>query len=728
MTQANQRNDRILVIDDNPAIHDDFRKILSGVKPAEVELAAAETVLFGGPAHPPKALNFQIDSAFQGDEGLALVQKAVASGRPYALAFVDVRMPPGWDGVETITRVWQIDPELQIVICTAYADYSWTDINQNFGRSDSLVILKKPFDNIEVLQLAHALAKKWAVTQQAKVRLSDLQEMVRARTQELEGANEALKQEIRERVQAEEALRLSEERFSKAFQASPIPMAIQTLEEERYVDVNDRFLQMTGFHREEVIGRTPAELNLCVDSEVRGKMFERLRHENSVRGFECRMRTKSNEVRQTLVSLEVFHLRQKPHLLAITEDISERLRLENQLRQAQKMEAVGKLAAGIAHDFNNILTIIQGYSSLGLTNLDLDDDLRVSLNEILNAAVRAATLTRQLLAFSRRQLMQPEVFHLNELVRGLTDLFGRMIGERINLKTELAQPLPAIYADPGNIEQAITNLVLNARDAMPDGGELAIRTGLVAVDEDYLKRFPEARVGRFVCLSVSDTGCGMDAALQSRLFEPFFTTKEVGKGTGMGLAMVYGIVKQHDGWIEVASQVGQGSTFKIYLPACDTEAESIRAERPIPARPSRGKEAILVVEDEARILELVQKVLQMEGYHVVTARNGMEALPLWQQLDRRIDLLLTDVVMPGGLTGRDLAERLSAEKPELKVIYTSGYSLQVLGPEFVLKEGLNFLQKPYQAQLLVTTVRHCLDASPQAWARLTASAKTSCGN
>lgn len=710
MSLFSERNNRILIIDDNPAIHDDFGKILNPIRARTAELATAEAILFDEPADFGQRLSFQIDSAYQGKEGLEIVQRAVKAGQPFAMAFVDVRMPPGWDGVETVARIWKIDPDLQVVICTAYSDYSWDEIDRTIGRSDNLVILKKPFDNIEVLQLAHALTKKWHLTQQANCKLIDLEEMVGIRTNELQDSNESLKREVEERSQVEEALRVSEELFSRAFRSSPIPMAIVTLDEDRYVDVNDQFLDMSGFFRDEVIGRTSTELQLWVDPEARARLFEALQNDKSVSNFECKLRTKSFEIRETLVSLELFSLRDKPHLLTITQDISDRLRLENQLRHAQKMEAVGKLAAGVAHDFNNILTIIQGYASLALNSELPDSETRSSFTEILSAAERAATLTLQLLAFSRKQMIQPKALDLNKLIEQLTSMLNHVIGEDVQLIIKCTSNVPPIIADSGNVEQVVMNLVLNARDAMPKGGTLIIGTEVIDVDGSYAKRNPEAMLGRFVCLSVTDSGCGMDSAVQSRVFEPFFTTKEFGKGTGMGLAMVYGIVKQHEGWIDVTSKLNEGSTFRIFLPALEGDLVESDAPRPSSATPPSAGERILIVEDEKGILDLARRVLLRSGYQVHGAPDAAHALQIWSSFEGNFDLLLTDVVMPGGMSGKDLAEKLRCEKPRLKVIFTSGYGVNVLGSEFELVDGLNYLQKPYRADLLIQTVQNCLDS------------------
>src|ERR1051325_947323 len=401
-------NNGILVIDDNQAIHEDFRKILAPDASLAGTLEGTEALLFGSTPTTNHQTSFQLDSAFQGKEGLEMVQRALAEGRPYAMAFVDVRMPPGWDGVETIARIWEVCPELQVVICTAYSDYSWDEIMSKIRTPDGILILKKPFDNIEVLQLAHALTKKWLLTRQANSKLEDLDKMVSQRTSELQSANEKLKEEVRERSQAQKALILSEQRFSKASQASPIPMAIQDLSTERYVDVNDGFLHMTGFTREEAIDHTPTQLNFWVDPNMRATILNQLQRQKSIKNLECQIQAKRGERRETLMSVEVFDLNAQPHLLVIMQDISEHLNLENQLRQAQKMEAVGQLAAGVAHDFNNLLTVIQGHASLRLSDTDATSDMADSLKLILSAADRASSLTRQLLAFSRKQIMQPK--------------------------------------------------------------------------------------------------------------------------------------------------------------------------------------------------------------------------------------------------------------------------------------------------------------------------------
>jgi PAS domain S-box-containing protein len=391
------------------------------------------------------------------------------------------------------------------------------------------------------------------------------------------------------------------------------------------------------------------------------------------------------------------------------EDVTESRSLESQLRQAQKMESVGQLAAGVAHDFNNILTIIQGHAGLLLTSPGSAAELGESVKQISLAAERAASLTRQLLMFSRKQVMQPQLLDLNEVISDLTKMLRALVGDQVTLRRQTAPALPAVYADPGMMEQVLVNLAVNARDAMPKGGQILISTFAAEIDEGYVQRHHDARIGSFVCLSVNDTGHGMDKSTLARIFEPFFTTKEVGKGTGLGLATVYGIVKQHQGWVEVASEVGRGTTFKIFLPA---STKAVHRSQPGVAKAvPGGKETILVVEDEAALRELVQEILEKKGYTVLSAATGKQALAIWRERKDDINLLLTDMMMPEGLSGRDLAERVLAERAELRVLYTSGYSLEAVGPgpSFSLKDGTNFLQKPYDPDTLAQTVRDCLD-------------------
>ncbi len=389
------------------------------------------------------------------------------------------------------------------------------------------------------------------------------------------------------------------------------------------------------------------------------------------------------------------------------EDITESLNLEAQLRQAQKMDSIGQLAAGVAHDFNNILTVIHGHAGLLKSTPGIDPDSLDSVQQISIAAERATNLTRQLLTFSRKTLLQPQLINLNDSIDELTKMLRSLLGETVILKRELQDGLPCVHADPGMMEQVLINLAVNARDAMPKGGVLTISTSLIETNEEYVRQHPDASAGFFVRLSVTDIGHGMDPQVLAHIFEPFFTTKEIGKGTGLGLATIYGIIKQHHGWLEVKSAIGLGTTFMVHLPVSAKSPDVVR--RQVKGDVPGGHETILLVEDEEALRELVFEILEKKGYTVIQAANGVEALRLWAQHRDTIHLVLTDMMMPEGISGRDLAERVLADRPEIKVIFSTGYSLDVLGSGLTFKEGTNFLQKPYDPETLARTVRNCLN-------------------
>lgn len=689
------RRQRILVVDDNPAIHADFLKILSPHPVAAQSTRDLEQVIFGDPSPASSEATFDLDSAYQGQEAFEMVRKSLSENRPYALAFVDVRMPPGWDGIETVSRIWNIYPKLQVVICTAYSDYSWEEMRASLGQPNSLVVLKKPFDNIEVQQLAHSLTRKWELDIQAEQKMDDLEAIVQQRTSDLQAANKELKR--------------SEERFSKAFQTSPVAMAIHSLAGHAFVDVNERMQQLAGFPKSEMLGRCATDFLQWSNPRQLDDWCAALLRNEAVRDQNIALASRSGAVYEVRVSLSLLTLSCEQHALIVIQDMTEHNLLERKFNQAQKMEAVGQLAAGVAHDFNNILTIIQGYAG-AIGDETLSDRPPKEIAEIiLHAAKRASDLTRQLLTFSHKQVMQFRRLDLNETVRDTQAIVGRLVGEHIQIQFDPDSASPSVHADPNMIEQIILNLAVNARDAMPDGGVIRLATSLEQIDRGPAPSDPEPRSGKFVRLTFSDTGCGMDPAILGQIFEPFFTTKGEGKGTGLGLASVDGIVRQHRGWIEVNSRLGQGTTFQIYFPLCVDSEELLKpVARAKPLQSAR--ETILVAEDEIALREMIARGLSRQGYKVLTAASGPEAIHIYKESTGPIDLVLTDIVMPGGMMGGELAQRLRALDPKLKIAFTSGYSPNLRDQDRVLIDETNFLPKPFSLSELARFVRTAIEA------------------
>ena len=641
--------------------------------------------------------------------------------------------------------------------------------------------------------------------------------------------------DITERLRAEKALRESEERFSKAFYSSPFAKSISLLDNGRYVDVNDSFLQLVEYTREEIIGHNSVELNLWLDSAGREETAKKLRSVGSIRDIETRFRTKSGRVRTWRSSLEVLEIGGVQHILSLIEDITERTQaekalreseeryhtlaltvpdpltavdlrgiitfvsqrtlqfygyksedeilghyvldwvsnndkeraltelaalisggslndreftllrsdgstffaevsgscmkdahgvpigalllvrdvterreLQSQLTQAQKLEAVGRLAGGVAHDFNNMIGIILGYAKLIEDKLNPLDPLRKYVQTISTTAERSANLTKQLLAFARKQVISPVAVNLNESLSSIHRMLIRLIGEDITLTVHPAESLWNIRIDPTQVDQILANISSNARDAIDDVGTIMIETSNIVVDEAYCRDHVDFKPGEFMLLSFRDTGKGMDKATVQRIFEPFFTTKPAGQGTGLGLATVFGIVKQNNGFISVQSEPGKGTTFKIYLPRLHGETETPAEKRD--EGPLSGTETVMVVEDEEQLLDLAKSALEMYGYKVLAAKSPGDAILLFEQADGKIDLLISDVVMPG-MNGREMKERLMAIKPGMKAIFMSGYTADVVTHRGVLEGGTNFLQKPFTPVDLARKVREVLGNS-----------------
>lgn len=470
--------------------------------------------------------------------------------------------------------------------------------------------------------------------------------------------------------------------------------------------------KLYGYTEEEMLGKPLSILCPPGKEHEPAEVMARARRGEPVENYEVVRRRKSGRLAHIALTLSPTRDAdgQVVGVSVIARDITERKELEAQLRQAQKMEAVGQLAGGVAHDFNNLLAVMRGNAELLLLDAAGKDATETEcLNQIVRAAERAASLTRQLLVFSRKQAMQARPLALDELVADVTKMLKRVMREDMALECRLGPQLPLVQADPGMMEQVLLNLAVNARDAMPKGGKLTILTEAVTLDAAAAHGNADRRPGDFVAMSVSDTGTGIAPEDLPRIFEPFFTTKEAGKGTGLGLSTVYGIVQQHQGWIEVSSQLGTGTTFKIYLPAIGRAARASRTD--LQERVSGGTETILLVEDEYGVRMVTRRVLESHGYKVLEASSGWEALELWERHGSGISLLLTDMVMGDRVSGRELAEQLRARKPGLKVVFLSGYSTDVIGHNttFFKRPDNYFLHKPCEAATLLKTVRECLD-------------------
>ncbi len=525
-----------------------------------------------------------------------------------------------------------------------------------------------------------------------------------------EGGTICVAIDISQRLRAQRAHAEAEIRYRTLIeQVSAISYIAELGVNGKWIYVSPQVEGILGYTQEEWIAKSETWLQFVVEED---HPILIVAEESSARGepFQAEYRFRRKDGKTIWVNDTAVVVRgedSRPLMQGVILDINERKQLENQLQQSRRMEAVGRLAGGIAHDFNNLLTIIRGYADMALNRPGAQAGVRADLQQIGGAADRATALIRQLLAYSRKQVLQPKVLNLNAIVDNLHRLLSRLMGEHIEMKALCHATNGTVKADPAQIEQVIVNMVVNARDAMPDGGKLTIETANVVLDAAYALDQTTIKPGSYVMLSISDTGIGMDKETQAHVFDPFFTTKESGRGTGLGLSTVYGIVKQSEGYIWVESEQGKGSTFKVYLPYVKealTQEESPMEER----RDVRGTEVVLLVEDEEAVLELAQTILEEQGYHVMVARNPAHAEQWAAETRGEIHMLLTDVVMPG-MSGRELAERIKKRRPGIRVLFMSGYAEDIVSRGGVLKTGVAFLQKPFTPKALRVRVREILD-------------------
>jgi PAS domain S-box-containing protein len=698
------RNNRVLIVDDNRAIHSDFRKILCANESGGKELEGIEAALFESPAidHSP---TYEIDSAYQGEEALAMVEKACAEGRPYAMAFMDVRMPPGWDGVETTAKIWKVHADMQIVLCTAYSDYSWDEMFSKLAHSDRLLILKKPFDGVEVMQIAAALTEKYRLLLESRNRVSLLESKVEQRTKVLQKTNEHLQAQIWERQRATEALRESEERYQLLFRENPLPMWVVDIKTLRFLAANAAAVRDYGYSEQEILGMSVKNFYCPEDIPDLTQRFSEPEVRKAINGLIVKHRKKDGSIISAEISSRFIIFDGKEARLVLANDITERKKLEAQFLRAQRMEGIGTLATGMAHDLNNILApilISAGTLRWGLSQ----EEQEKAISRIEVSVKRGAGIIQQVLTFGRGMNGERAALQAGEVVNEVVRIIGQTFPKDIVVHSHVDEGLWTVIGDRTQVYQIVLNLCVNARDAMSKGGTLTVRARNITLAESRPALPAPVQPGPYVLLQVSDTGCGIGAEDRERIFDPFFTTKGVGKGTGLGLSTVLGIVKSHHGAIMVESELHKGTSFRVLLPASSEVVKNIIPFEPPPLPGGKG-EAVLIVDDEPEIISGMKALLESRNYRVLIAKNGMEALAVMKRNGAEISLIVTDIMMPE-MDGVEMIRALRKLYPRLHVIASSGLGGEQTGsPRAQELEALGvetFLAKPYSVDILLKTL------------------------
>lgn len=589
-----------------------------------------------------------------------------------------------------------------------YKDMRFTDITNDLSENDFKGLLEPIIKNIKSFVSSKlSLIRKDGSVYDVITKIESMQNSestsILINAQKLEDKDSSGHIDFNKYLELERSLIESEEKYKTAFYTSPDSVTISRINGE-YADVNDGFIRLTGYSREDVIGKIATEIKIWNIPEDREKLTQALKKYGHIENLRSDFRCKDGSIKTALLSAKIVKFHGKDMILSITKDITDYVKLQEQLSHSLKLEAIGKLAGGIAHDFNNLLSVIFAYCELILSGMEKDDPNYEKVEQILETAIKASRLTKQLLTFSRKQPFEPKIIDVNKSIKNIYKMLKRLISENIEIKTDLKEGIDNIKVDPGQFDQILINLAVNARDAMQNGGTLTIETSEVFLDANYIKKHNEIALGKYILIAISDSGIGIDKDIISKIFDPFFTTKELGRGTGMGLSTVYGIVKQSGGTIDCYSEKGCGTSFKIYLPSViKIESDDNTKEHSI----ITGNAEILIVEDDISIKKVLEDSLKSFGYKVIVSKDENDALYLVSQNKINPDIVICDVIMEH-MNGKELVSKIKEILPNIKVLFMSGYTNNIISNNHILDKDTNFIQKPFSLNILSEKIHNIL--------------------
>ncbi|NNG00998.1 MAG: response regulator [Desulfobacteraceae bacterium] len=696
----------ILVVDDNPDIHKDFQRIFSDESKTS-EIDAMEAKVFGTAVEkPPQGMNYAMEFALQGKEAAEKALQAATSGRPFQLAFIDMRMPPGWDGLETIEQIWMIDPDMQMVICTAYSDYSWEEITERLGRTDNLLILKKPFDTAEVSQMASSLTEKWILRRKAAIKADELQRLVDVRTEEIARTNEMLRREIAVRHHAETSLRRTRFSLDRALDA------IFWLDPEgRFVDVNETACKILGYPRKVLFTLRIGAVNAEMEAAQWFGHWRRVKKKGAV-VEEAVYRTKDGDFFPAEVVSNFIEFGVREYNCVFVRDITRRKKAETQnrkmeekIQESRKYESLGIMAAGIAHNFNNMLMAIIGNTELLQNELGPGSEAEQHMSKIQASAERASDLSKKMLAYSGHGHIWPKRIALPELILDIKSILESMTNIETSIEYRFEGDLPDVSGDSTQLKQAILNIVSNAVEAIGDGhGSISLVAGTTTCDTIVTEAFKTAENEPENCvyLDVTDSGCGMDEETVRKAFDPFFSTKFFGRG--LGLAATSGIIRQHRGNLTVNSSPDDGAVFRILLPALSAEDNPEEFIKAAGDGEIFEKSMILVVDDEEDVRLVAEEMLEKAGFQALSASDGLEALKIFRDCYDKVGCVILDMIMPD-MVGNETLLELRKIKSDVPIIISTRYSEQEVREMIGNVKIAGILFKPFEFAGLVEKVR-----------------------